>query len=55
MDIANKDLEKQRDEVMKRFMVAKVRKQQHMAKLEKLLRQDFVTRTGEEPKFINDW
>lgn len=55
MDIINKDLKKQRDEAMKRFMAAKVRKQEHMARLEKLLRQDFVARTGEDPQFINDW
>lgn len=55
MDIYNKEIEEKREAAMKRFMAAKARKQQRMAELEQLLRQDFVARTGEEPKFVNVW
>ncbi|MDO5526742.1 MAG: hypothetical protein Q4F85_11745 [Prevotella sp.] len=55
MDIYNKEIKEKREAAMKRFMAAKARKQQRMAELEQLLRQDFVARTGEEPKFVNVW
>lgn len=51
----NKEILEKRDKAMKRFMAAKARKQQRMAELEKLLRQDYIARTGEEPKFVNVW
>ena len=55
MDIMNVELLEKRNEAMKRFMAAKARKKQRMAELEKLLRQDFISRTDEEPKFVNVW
>lgn len=51
----NKEFWKKRDEAMKRFMAAKARKQQRMAELEQMLRQDYIARTGEEPRFVNIW
>jgi len=55
METTNKEFWQKREAAMKRFMAAKARKQQRMAELEQLLRQDFVARTGEEPKFVNVW
>ena len=55
MEIINKDFWTKRDAAMKRFMAAKARKRQRMAELEQLLRQDYLARTGEEPKFVNVW
>lgn len=55
MDINNKEFEEKREAAMMRFMAVKARKQQRMAELEQLLCQDFVARTGEEPKFVNVW
>lgn len=55
MEIMNNDFWKKREAAMKRFMAAKERKRQRMAELETLLRQDYVARTGEEPKFVNVW
>ena len=55
MEIMNNDFWEKRDAAMKRFMAAKERKRQRMAELEALLRQDYVARTGEEPKFVNVW
>ncbi len=55
MELMNKDFWTKRDAAMKRFMVAKARKKQRMAELEQLLRQDYLARTGEEPKFVNVW
>ena len=40
---------------MKRFMASKERKRKRMAELEQMLRQDYLARTGEEPKFENVW
>ena len=40
---------------MKRFMASKERKRKRMAELEQKLRQDYLARTGEEPKFVNVW
>ena len=51
MDIFNKEFLEKRDAAMKRFMAAKER----MAELEQMLRQDYLARTGEEPKFVNVW
>lgn len=53
--IKNFDRFKIREAAMKRFMAAKERKRQRMAELEALLRQDYVARTSEEPKFVNVW
>ena len=55
MEIMNNDFWKKREAAMKRFMAAKERKRQRMAELEALLRQDYIERTGEEPKFVNVW
>ena len=40
---------------MKRFMASKERKRKRMAELEQMFRQDYLARTGEEPKFVNVW
>ena len=40
---------------MKRFMASKKRKRKRMAELEQMFRQDYLARTGEEPKFVNVW
>ena len=55
MEMPNNDFWKKREAAMKRFMAAKERKRQRMAELETLLRQDYIARTGEEPKFVNVW
>ena len=55
MEMPNNDFWKKREAAMKRFMAAKERKRQKMAELENLLRQDYIARTGEEPKFVNVW
>ncbi len=55
MNTMDKDFWAKRDEAMKRFMAAKARKKQRMAELEQMLRQDYLARTGEEPKFVNVW
>ena len=55
MEMLNNDFWKKREAAMKRFMAAKERKRQKMAELEDLLRQDYIARTGEEPKFVNVW
>lgn len=55
MDMISLDFWKKREAAMKRFMAAKERKKQRMAELEQMLRQDYVERTGEEPKFVNVW
>lgn len=51
----DKEFLKKREDAIKRFNAAKARKKQRMAELEKMLRQDYVARTGEEPKYINVW
>lgn len=55
MEITDKDFLTKRDAAMKRFMAAKERKRQRMEELEQMLRQDYIARTGEEPKFVNVW
>ena len=55
MNTLNNEFWKKRDAAMKRFMASKERKKQRMAELEQMLRQDYVARTGEEPKFVNVW
>lgn len=55
MDMFNKDFLEKRDAAMKRFMAAKERKRRRMAELEQMLRQDYLARTGEEPKYVNVW
>ncbi len=55
MNTMNKEFWEKRDAAMKRFMAAKARKKQRMAELEQMLRQDYLARTGEEPKFVNVW
>lgn len=55
MDIFDKDFYEKRDAAMKRFMAAKERKRKRMAELEQMLRQDYLARTGEDPKFVNVW
>ena len=55
MELLNKEFWDKRDAAMKRFMAAKERKRQRMAELEQMLRQDYIARTGEEPKFVNVW
>ena len=51
----NKEFWEKRDAAMKRFMASKERKRKRMAELEQMLRQDYLARTGEEPKFVNVW
>lgn len=51
----NKEFQEKRDAAMKRFMASKERKRKRMAELEQMLRQDYLARTGEEPKFVNVW
>ena len=55
MESINKEFWEKRDAAMKRFMEAKARKKQRMEELEKMLRQDYKNRTGEDPKFVNVW
>ena len=55
MNTQDKEIQQKREEAMKRFMAAKKRKQQRIAELEKMLRQDFRTRTGQEPTSVNVW
>ena len=54
-EILNKEFWEKRDAAMKRFMASKERKRKRMAELEQMLRQDYLARTGEEPKFVNVW
>lgn len=49
------ELLKKREDAIKRFKAAKAKKKQRMAELEKMLRQDYIARTGEEPKYVNVW
>ena len=51
----NKEFQEKRDAAMKRFMASKERKRKRMAEFEQMLRQDYLARTGEEPKFVNVW
>ena len=55
MEILNKEFWEKRDAAMKRFMASKERKRKRMAELEQMLRQDYLARTGEAPKFVNVW
>ena len=55
MDTMEKEFLEKREEAMKRFMAAKERKRKRMAELEQMLRQDYLARTGEDPKFVNVW
>ena len=55
MEILNIVFWEERDAAMKRFMASKERKRKRMAELEQMLRQDYLARTGEEPKFVNVW
>ena len=55
METLNKEFWEKRDAAMKRFMASKERKRKRMAELEQMLRQDYLARTGEEPKFVNVW
>ena len=55
VEILNKEFWEKRDAAMKRFMASKERKRKRMAELEQMLRQDYLARTGEEPKFVNVW
>ena len=55
MDTLNKEFWEKRDAAMKRFMASKERKRKRMEELEQMLRQDYLARTGEEPKFVNVW
>lgn len=51
----NKEFQEKRDAAMKRFMASKERKRKRMAEFEQMLRQDYLARIGEEPKFVNVW
>lgn len=51
METLDKEFWEKRDAAMKRFMASKERKRE----LEQMLRQDYLARTGEEPKFVNVW
>ena len=55
MEPLNKEFWEKRDAAMKRFMASKERKRKRMAELEQMLRQDYLARTGEDPKFVNVW
>ena len=55
MDTLNKEFWEKRDAAMKRFMASKERNRKRMEELEPRLRQDYLARTGEEPKFVNVW
>ena len=55
MDTLNKEFWEKRDAAMKRFMASKERKRKRMEELEQMLRQVYLARTGEEPKFVNVW
>ena len=55
METLNKEFWEKREAAMKRFMALKERKRMRMSELEQMLRQDYLARTGEEPKFVNVW
>lgn len=55
METLNKEFWEKRDAAMKRFMASKERKRKRMAEFEQMLRQDYLARIGEEPKFVNVW
>ena len=55
MEMFTNEFWQKRDAAMKRFMAAKERKKKRMAELEQMLRQDYIARTGEDPKFVNVW
>ena len=55
METLNKEFWEKRDAVMKQFMASKERKRKRMADLEQMLSQNYLARTGEEPKFVNVW
>ena len=55
MDTFNKEFLEKREAAMKRFMATKERKKKRMAELEQMLRQEYLKRTGEEPKYVNIW
>ena len=55
MNALNKEFWEKRNAAIKRFMAAKERKRRRMAELEQMLRQEFLARTGEDPKFVNVW
>ena len=55
METLNKEFWEKSDAAMKRFMASKERKRKRMAELEQMFRQDYLARTGEEPKFVNVW
>ena len=55
MDEFSKEFIEKREAAMKRFMAAKERKKKRLAELEQMLSQDYLARTGEEPKFVNVW
>ena len=55
MNALNKEFWEKRNAAIKRFMAAKERKRRRMAELEQMLRQDFLARTGADPKFVNVW
>lgn len=55
METLNKKFGEKHDAAMKKFMASKERKRKRMEELEQMLRQDYLARTGEEPKFVNVW
>ena len=55
METLNIEFWETRDAAMKRLMASKERKRKRMAELEQMLRQDYLARTGEDPKFVNVW
>ena len=55
METLHKEFWEKRDAAMKRFIASKDRKSTRMEELEQMLRQDYLARTGEEPKFVNVW
>ena len=55
METLNKKFWEKLDAAMKKFMASKERKRKRMEELEQMLRQDYLARTGEEPKFVNVW
>ena len=55
MEYTKENFISERNAAMQRFMAAKERKRQRMTELEQILRKDYKARTGEEPKFVNEW
>ena len=55
MEILNKEFWEKRDAAAIRLMASADRDRMRLVESELMLRQDYLARTGEEPKFVNVW